>query len=169
MSLKLGAPSRHPILVRVIACIRRLMLIRLQRMLSLHGHRTIHHRLAGRSVSSQLNHAGDPEHRSPMYDTSTVPIYSCPSSSPVRHRMLYSSANLITVKEVKDYLNNAGTSSSFSPRKVETSDPTELNEQYLVAELGWAGPEAPTSSGRGPTADAEKKPFARPKGPGRKR
>ncbi|RDX56562.1 actin depolymerizing protein [Lentinus brumalis] len=98
-----------------------------------------------------------------------IPIYSCPSSSPVRHRMLYSSANLITVKEVKDYLNNAGTSSSFSPRKVETSDPTELNEQYLVAELGWAGPEAPTSSGRGPTADAEKRPFARPKGPGRKR
>ena len=83
--------------------------------------------------------------------------------------MLYSSANLVMVNEVKDYLRNAGTSSSFSPRKVETSDPAELNEQYFVAELGWAGPEAPTSAAGGPTADVEKKPFARPKGPGRKR
>ena len=83
--------------------------------------------------------------------------------------MLYSSANLVMVKEAKDYLNNSGTTSTFSPRKVETSDPTELDEKYFVAELGWAGPEAPTSAAGVPAADAEKKPFARPKGPGRKR
>ncbi|RPD66332.1 actin depolymerizing protein [Lentinus tigrinus ALCF2SS1-7] len=98
-----------------------------------------------------------------------IPIYSCPSASPVRHRMLYSSASLVTVNEVKDYLKNMGTTSTFSPRKLETSDPTEVNEQFLVSELGWAGPEAPTSTAGGPTASAEKKPFARPKGPGRKR
>ena len=42
-------------------------------------------------------------------------------------------------------------------RKVETSDPQELNESFLRAELGLAG-----------SGTDEKKPFAKPRGPTRK-
>ena len=82
--------------------------------------------------------------------------------------MLYSSAILVVVKEVKDFLAAAGSTSTLSSRKVETSDPTELDEKYLVAELGWTASDAPTSTA-GPGTDGPAKAFARPKGPGRKR
>ncbi|TBU35777.1 hypothetical protein BD311DRAFT_680384 [Dichomitus squalens] len=97
-----------------------------------------------------------------------VPIYSCPSASPVRHRMLYSSAVLFVVKEVKEFLSSTGSTSTLSSRKVETSDPSELDEKYLVSELGLAGADVPTSAASGPAEGGDRKPFARPKGPGRK-
>ncbi|KAI0807625.1 hypothetical protein C8Q74DRAFT_1228381 [Fomes fomentarius] len=98
-----------------------------------------------------------------------IPIYSCPSASPVRHRMLYSSAILVVVKEVKDFLAAAQSTSTLAPRRIETSDPTELDEKYLVTELGWTGAEAPTSTVGSTTEGVGKQSFARPKGPGRKR
>ncbi|KAI1794554.1 hypothetical protein LXA43DRAFT_995571 [Ganoderma leucocontextum] len=98
-----------------------------------------------------------------------VPIYSCPSASPVRHRMLYSSAVIFVVKEVKEFLASAGGTSTLSSRKVETSDPSELDEKYLVTELGLAGSEAPTvAATSGPADNGDKKLFARPRGPARK-
>lgn len=48
-------------------------------------------------------------------------------------------------------------------RKVETSDPTELDEEYFKAELGWTD-----ESGNVPV-NAAPKGFARPKGPPRRR
>ncbi|KAI0748322.1 hypothetical protein C8Q80DRAFT_1219518 [Daedaleopsis nitida] len=98
-----------------------------------------------------------------------VPIYSCPSASPVRHRMLYSSAVLFVVKEVKEMLAASGSSSTVSSRKVETSDPAELDEKYLASELGLAGADASTSVAGHSTDAPVKTAFARPKGPGRKR
>ncbi len=81
--------------------------------------------------------------------------------------MLYSSAVLFVVKEVKGFLESAGSTSTLSSRKVETSDPSELDEKYLVAELGLAGSDAPTVAS-GPADNGDKKPFARPRGPARK-
>ncbi|KAI0372856.1 actin depolymerizing protein [Pilatotrama ljubarskyi] len=98
-----------------------------------------------------------------------VPIYSCPSASPVRHRMLYSSAVLSVVREVQEILSSSGSTSTVASRKVETSDPSELDEKYLIAELGLTGPDASTGAAAQPIEGSDKKPFARPKGPGRKR
>ncbi len=83
--------------------------------------------------------------------------------------MLYSSAILVVVKEVKDFLAAARSTSTLAPRRVETSDPTELDEKYLVTELGWTGVDAPTSTVGSTTEGVGRQPFARPKGPGRKR
>ncbi|KAH9945940.1 actin depolymerizing protein [Epithele typhae] len=96
-----------------------------------------------------------------------VPIYSCPPSSAVRHRMLYSSAVLTVVKQVKDLLAAERSSSILAARKIETSDPAELDEAYLVSSLGLSDTTAAASAL--PATDGDKKPFARPKGPGRRR
>ncbi|KAI8998459.1 actin depolymerizing protein [Trametes punicea] len=99
-----------------------------------------------------------------------VPIYSCPSASPVRHRMLYSSAVLSVVRNVQELLRSSGSASTLASRRVETSDPSELDEKYLVAELGLAGPDASASAAGLPIEVSDNKPkFARPKGPGRRR
>ncbi|KAI0636776.1 actin depolymerizing protein [Trametes polyzona] len=98
-----------------------------------------------------------------------VPIYSCPTASPVRHRMLYSSAVLSVVREVKELLTSSGSSSTVASRKVETSDPSELDEKFLIAELGLSRSDASAGAAGIPTEGSDKKPFARPKGPGRRR
>ncbi|KAI0780732.1 actin depolymerizing protein [Trametes elegans] len=98
-----------------------------------------------------------------------VPIYSCPSASPVRHRMLYSSAVLSVVRDVKALLDSAGSTSSVASRKVETSEPSELDEKFLIAELGLDRSDASAGAASLPTESTDKKPFARPKGPGRRR
>ncbi|KAI9057859.1 actin depolymerizing protein [Trametes sanguinea] len=97
-----------------------------------------------------------------------VPIYSCPSASPVRHRMLYSSAVLSVVRDVKELLNATGSTSTLAARKVETSDPSELDEKYLISELGLAESGGPAQGAPAEVSDNKPK-FARPKGPGRKR
>ncbi|KZT11309.1 actin depolymerizing protein [Laetiporus sulphureus 93-53] len=95
-------------------------------------------------------------------------IYSCPSSSPVKHRMLYSSASRSVFEVAKNIISSSDSSSTVASRKIETSDPTELNESFLALELGLQNdPNAGTSTA--PLPDAEKKAFARPKGPGRRR
>ncbi|CDO72895.1 hypothetical protein BN946_scf185002.g80 [Trametes cinnabarina] len=97
-----------------------------------------------------------------------VPIYSCPSASPVRHRMLYSSAVLSVVNDVKELLSSSGSTSTLASRKVETSDPLELDEKYLISELGLGSAGAPAQGVQAEASDIKPK-FARPKGPGRKR
>ena len=72
------------------------------------------------------------------------------------------------MKEVKGFLESAGTTSTLSSRKVETSDPSELDEKHLVTELGLTGSDAPTAAASGPADSGDKKPFARPRGPARK-
>jgi len=78
-------------------------------------------------------------------------IYSCPSSSPIKHRMIYSSGASSVLAIAKD---NGVT----VVRKVETSDPKEVNEAFIRGELGLNN----LSSGD------DKKPFARPRGPARR-
>ncbi|KAJ7179058.1 hypothetical protein C8R46DRAFT_1173504 [Mycena filopes] len=93
-------------------------------------------------------------------------IYSCPSSCPVKHRMVYASgftAAFLAAKEL----------APFHARKIETSTPSEIDEAYLRSEL-----DIPSSSGQGTPGsgtstpgganDDEKKPFARPRGPKRR-
>jgi twinfilin-like protein len=59
-----------------------------------------------------------------------------------------------------------GSTSVLATRKLETSDPREIDEAYLRMALGYGSSKAAGSTVSPPL---EKKPFARPKGPGRKR
>ncbi|KAI6129077.1 hypothetical protein EV401DRAFT_807599 [Pisolithus croceorrhizus] len=91
-------------------------------------------------------------------------IYSCPSASPIKYRMVYSSGALLIFKEAKAFLE---TTPSFllAPKKLETSDPSELTEQYLMQELSFGNSTADNthhSATQGST-------FARPRGPARRR
>ncbi|TFK76569.1 actin depolymerizing protein [Pluteus cervinus] len=93
-------------------------------------------------------------------------IYSCPSSSPIKHRMLYSSGSASVFNAIKTLFGEVLVpQSELSSRKIETSDPTELNEAYLRSELGLdnAGEKPQT------VVTEEKKPFARPRGPAKRR
>jgi len=95
-------------------------------------------------------------------------IYSCPMSSPVKSRMIYSSGFLSTYRAAKVVLGDAA--EFLAERKIETSEPSELNEDFIKFELGLTGSAAVTSGTSTPaSANEEKKAFARPKGPGRKR
>lgn len=84
--------------------------------------------------------------------------------------MVYSCSCLMLFKSAREVLEAEGIS-ELATRKVETSTPTELDEEYLIHELGLKA--APSSAASGVSAplaeDGEKKAFARPKGPGRKR
>jgi twinfilin-like protein len=103
-------------------------------------------------------------HPSPSSDDTNrnlVFIYSCPSSSPIKHRMLYSSGSTTTFQAVKNILDSSTFLISVQSRKIETSDPQELNEAFLITELGLDSNKKPSI--------AVNKAFARPKGPPRRR
>ncbi|CAA7267890.1 unnamed protein product [Cyclocybe aegerita] len=91
-------------------------------------------------------------------------IYSCPSSSPIKHRMLYSSGSTSTYQAAKDILATSPSTANLASRKVETSDPNELDEALLKLEMGYTNEEASTSA-----TGFHPKGFARPKGPPRRR
>ncbi|KAH8106779.1 actin depolymerizing protein [Cristinia sonorae] len=94
-------------------------------------------------------------------------IYSCPSTSPVKSRMVYSTGFLSTHRGGKAILEDAA--QHLVERKIETSDPKELNEEFFKFELGLtASQSTPGGSGSSTPIEANKT-FARPKGPGRKR
>ncbi|KAJ7632156.1 hypothetical protein FB45DRAFT_911660 [Roridomyces roridus] len=87
-----------------------------------------------------------------------VYIYSCPSGSPVKQRMVYASGFNALFFHAKNIL-----ADSLLTRKIETSTPTEIDEVYLRSELDLV-------SGQGtPGSGEEKKPFARPRGPARRK
>ncbi|KAF4578506.1 actin-binding proteins ADF family protein [Pleurotus pulmonarius] len=94
-------------------------------------------------------------------------IYSCPSNSPVKNRMLYSSCSLATFLAAKALLSSYPTSTVAS-RKIETSDPQELDEAFLVSYLDLDTAAAAASIVPSHADTGEKKPFARPRGPGRR-
>ena len=83
--------------------------------------------------------------------------------------MLYSSGALMTLNLSKTLLPD------LAARKIETTDPAELDEAYLVAHLDLAklslqSGDLASAAGKGPNRFGEEgKSFARPKGPGRKR
>ncbi|KAI0306493.1 actin depolymerizing protein [Multifurca ochricompacta] len=90
-------------------------------------------------------------------------IYSCPSTSPVKHRMLYSSGSSSVYQTAKSLL----PSLLLVPRKVETSDPHELGASFLRAELGQRNDlnRVETANNAGIPEEA----FARPRGPPKRR
>ncbi|PBK64439.1 actin depolymerizing protein [Armillaria solidipes] len=91
-------------------------------------------------------------------------IYSCPSTSPIKHRMLYSTSAYPIYMVAKTLL----PPDTVAARRIETSDPKEITEDYLKIELKLTSdnsvPNAPEALDGG-----EKKPFAKPKGPNRRR
>ncbi|KAJ7702273.1 hypothetical protein B0H17DRAFT_1043471 [Mycena rosella] len=99
-------------------------------------------------------------------------IYSCPSSCPVKHRMVYASGFNAVFLAGKALL--ADSPAPLQTRKIETSTPSEIDEAYLRSELDFsAGQATPVSGastpgGAGNGNDDEKKPFARPRGPKRR-
>ncbi|KAH7927091.1 actin depolymerizing protein [Leucogyrophana mollusca] len=94
-------------------------------------------------------------------------VYSCPSSSPVKHRMVYSSGASSVFQSAKAIFTDQSSSFSLASKKIETSDPKELDEAYLKSELGFGV--TGTSNNTAPSDDTAKPAFARPKGPGRRR
>ncbi|KAF9228719.1 actin depolymerizing protein [Gyrodon lividus] len=95
-------------------------------------------------------------------------IYSCPSISPIKSRMVYSSGALIVFRKVKSLLGD-DTSFDLAPRRIETSDPKELTEAFLKEELDLDnnGPNSRGNDTRGERGSTVL--FAKPKGPGRRR
>ncbi|KAJ4487545.1 hypothetical protein J3R30DRAFT_3696301 [Lentinula aciculospora] len=96
-------------------------------------------------------------------------IYSCPSTSPIKHRMLYSSGCTGVFQAAKTLLATSS-DSHINARKIETSDPTELDEVYLKSELGFDTIAANGSAGATakPLPGDTTKSFAKPRGPARK-
>lgn len=88
-------------------------------------------------------------------------VYSCPSESPIKYRMLYSSGSTTTYQAGKTLFSSLTPPVTLASRKIETSDPKEINENLLITELGLL------------TADSAVNPpkaaFAKPKGPPRRR
>lgn len=70
----------------------------------------------------------------------------------------------MTFEAVKNILNSSSCLINVRSRKIETSDPQELNEAFLITELGL---DADKESGI--VAGDSSKAFARPKGPPRRR
>lgn len=84
--------------------------------------------------------------------------------------MVYSSGASAVFTHAKIILPPSTSTGSLASRKIETSDPNELGEAYLIAELGLdLGGDPEPGSGAATPREEEKKAFARPKGPGRRR
>ncbi|ESK94229.1 protein tyrosine kinase [Moniliophthora roreri MCA 2997] len=111
-------------------------------------------------------------------------IYSCPTTTPIKHRMLYSSGALIFFREVQAKIKSTASSEPstvVNTRKIETSEPTELDEAFLLSELRYDGSNqaesqqlgsegsVPGSGARTPLGTVEEKKFAKPRGPARRK
>lgn len=108
-------------------------------------------------------------------------IYTCPSDSTMKSRMLYSLGVGTTHFSVKTLLADAD--DTVSVHRAETSDPSELTESFFTSRVGldqpYTGSAAAVGSesslGTGASTPSAKiggsseARFARPKGPGRKR
>jgi len=103
-------------------------------------------------------------------------IYSCPAKAPVKFRMVYSSgvsSVFLTAKSIL-FASSSTVDIHFASRKIETSDPAEINEGFLIAELGLEK-FSKLSKSQDDVGQAthmktdDQKLFARPRGPGRRR
>jgi len=89
---------------------------------------------------------GWPHNHSPSTPREIVFIYSCPSTSPVKHRMLYSSGSGAVYKTASGLLSSIDGASPLATRKVETSDPKEINAKFLTEELASSSTSSSSSS-----------------------
>lgn len=80
--------------------------------------------------------------------------------------MLYSSGSVTTYQSAKALLQSASlTSIEFAPRKIETAEPSEVNEAFLKLEVGLDDrSEQPVAVTTGPANN-----FAKPRGPAKRR
>jgi len=88
---------------------------------------------------------GWPNRLSESVPREIVFIYSCPSKSPVRRRMLYSSGSSSVYQTARELLPSIDGASPLATRKVETSDPKEINKTFLTDELRSSSASASTS------------------------
>ncbi|KAF5373181.1 hypothetical protein D9758_001635 [Tetrapyrgos nigripes] len=107
-------------------------------------------------------------------------IYSCPSTSPVKHRMIYSSGSAAVAHGLKTILSSSSSSISVASRRIETSDPSEVDEEFIKDGLGYDGVGGGSQEqagstvissveGRAPLPSEDRKAFAKPRGPARRR
>ncbi|KAI9569001.1 actin depolymerizing protein [Boletus coccyginus] len=95
-------------------------------------------------------------------------IYSCPGTSPIKSRMVYSTGAGVIFRQVRELL---GEEHGFvlAARKIETSDPRELTEGFLKEELGLGNGTGLDGNDTLARSAVSSTSFARPKGPGRRR
>ncbi len=91
----------------------------------------------------------------------SVYIYSCPATSPVKDRMIYSSAFLSTFRGGEAIIRSSSPTAYISSRRIETSDPQELDKAKLLETLRLDEDVLYTENAKG-------KPFSRPKKPARR-
>lgn len=108
-------------------------------------------------------------------------IYSCPSSSPIKSRLLFSSsvrgvlATAQTLNVTVDKKVRTRSSGGADAGQIETSEPAEVDQAFVEDELGplptlaASGDETSRSTTPLPPSAADDKSFARPSRPGRKR
>lgn len=96
----------------------------------------------------------------------SVFIYSCPSASPIKNRMLFSSGFHAAYRGGKVLLGDAA--QYLAERKIETSDPKEIDEALLKLELRLVEGNPSESGTATQTGNDDQKAFARPKGPARR-
>ena len=138
------------------------------------------------SVAREIGRVIAPLPPMSVNERSPVFIYSCPSTSPVKHRMLYSSGSGSVYRAAGGLLSSIDGASSLAARKVETSDPKEINKTFLTNELASSTTSSSSSiptraslggadNGNGVNAEAQRsvkeltQQFSRPRAPARKR
>jgi len=80
--------------------------------------------------------------------------------------MIYASASNAVYHSAKALLD--GSTSVLATKKVETSDPKEIGEAYLRDKLGFEQRNVDNVKSRSAEVPRETKPFAKPRGPGRR-
>ncbi|MBW0504877.1 hypothetical protein O181_044592 [Austropuccinia psidii MF-1] len=88
--------------------------------------------------------------------TYNVFIYSCPSKSPVKSRLLYSSSSSSVSSKASDL-------GVQIHKKIETSDPEEINDEYIASELELLKPSTKEAA-----LEKTAPRFAKPARPGRR-
>lgn len=110
------------------------------------------------------------------YSTTTrreiIFIYSCPATAPVKFRMVYSSGVSSVFLAAKNILLASSSTPDIyiASRKIETSDPAEIDEDFLITELGLEklSNSQDDMGHRTQMKRDDQKLFARPRGPGRR-
>jgi twinfilin len=107
-----------------------------------------------------------------MIHNKLVFIYSCPTGAPVKFKMVYSSGASSVFLAAKNVLlaSSPAVDIRIASRKIETSDPAEINEGFLIAELGLEKLSKGQDEAHGTYMKKDdQKLFPRPRGPGRRR
>lgn len=78
--------------------------------------------------------------------------------------MIYASSAYAFYRGAKNLLQTSSPTTELSARRVETSDPEEINEAFLISQLDYTPVDQPQ-----PAAESAPKGFAKPKGPPRRR